>query len=308
MKVQRGVVSRQTALVAVIVSAACYGTLGVLAALAYEGGAQPLTLLTWRFVIAALLLAAWQGLRDPRALLPAKGDLPRFAALSLTGYGAGSLCYFYGVREAGASVVTVLLYTYPAIVALISWVFYRERLSGRRLGAMALTFAGCVLVAGLGGTRGVGPAGIALGLGSGLFYALFSSLSYRWMGRKPLTVLMSWMFAFSAVMIGSVALVTGGGLSVAAWRPQAWMAFGLIVAVPTFAAVLLYLHGMGRLGAAPAAIASTVEPVFAIALAAALLSERLSPVQWAGAFLVLAGVVLSEAGARRRGVDEVASV
>jgi drug/metabolite transporter (DMT)-like permease len=295
-------------LVTVLASAACFGTLGVLVGLAYAGGARPLALLTWRFALAALLLAAWQAFRDPRSLVPGKGDLLRFAALSVTGYGAGSLCYFYGVREAGASVTTVLLYTYPAIVTLIGRVAYRERVSGMRMAAIAITFGGCVLIAGAGGGGSVSPLGLALGLGAGVFYALFSTLSYRWMGRKPRLVLMTYMFAFSAVLMGLAASASGEGLAVAGWDRMAWIAFGLIVALPTFAAVLLYLRGMSILGPAPAAIISTAEPVFAIALAAVVLGERLSPLQWAGAALVLVGVVLSEAGAKPPEIDGLASV
>ena len=58
--------NRRGSLIAVVVSAACFGTLAVLTPLAYDAGATPLPLLAWRFLFAALLLAG-DG-RDPQAV------------------------------------------------------------------------------------------------------------------------------------------------------------------------------------------------------------------------------------------------
>jgi drug/metabolite transporter (DMT)-like permease len=74
------------------------------------------------------------------------------------------------------------------------------------------------------------------------------------------------------------------------------------VLLPTFAAVILYLRAVSRIGAAQASLLSTLEPIFTIALAALLLGDRLTPLQLAGAALVLGAVVLSEL--RARGIEE----
>ena len=292
----------------VIVSAACFATLGVLASAAYHGGATPLSLLTWRFVAAAVLMAGYQALKAPASLVVGRSDIARFAVLSATGYGAASLCFFFGVQVAGAAVTTVLLYTYPAIVALIGWVFLKERLVPTRAAAIAVTFAGCALVAAPAPGENVRIAGVLLGLGAGAGYAAFTVLSHRWMDRRPRTVLMAYMFGFSAVIACGAALATGTSLSVRGWTPVAWWALGTLVLVPTFAAVLLYLHGMSEMGASRAALLSSLEPVFAIALASWLLGERLMPVQYAGCALVVAGVVLAEWVPRRGPVEGPAGV
>jgi len=70
------------------------------------------------------------------------------------------------------------------------------------------------------------------------------------------------------------------------------------VLIPTFAAVVLYLEGIRSLGPSQAAVISTLEPLFTIALAAVVLGERLTPLQLVGAGLVLAGVVAAELGER----------
>jgi len=296
--------SRRWSLAAVIISAACFGTLAVLTPLAYESAeppVSPLALLTWRFVIAAALLAAVATLRDRRSLAVPRADLGRFALLALTGYGAASVCFFYALTFADASVVAVLLYAYPAFVTIAGWVFFGEKATWMQGGAVAVTFLGCALVVGLGsGQTYASWQGIALGLGAALGYTLFNLLSARWIpGRSRLTM-MAYTFGMAALVPAAGALLAGGtaALSTATWTSTTWWLLGAIVLIPTFAAVVLYLEGIAGLGPAQAAVVSTLEPLFTIALAAVVLGERLTTLQMAGAVLVLGGVLVAEIGAR----------
>jgi len=315
-------VTRKASLLAVVVSAACFATLGPLQTWAFAKGAESLSLLAVRFGIAAVVMAAAQAMRDASALKVTRTDLLRFLGLSVTGYGAGSLCYSFALREVGVSVTTVLLYTYPAIVSIIGWLFLKERFPPRRIAAVALTFAGCALVAGVfsSGVQ-LNARGVLLGLGAGLGYAIFNVLSFRTLGRTPRLVLMAYTFGFSAIGMAAIAATTGGVAAVAHWEPQAWFALAAIIAVPTFAAVMLYLGGMRGMGAPQAAVVSTLELPFAVVLAAALSmyeplrltvgltsTEALSPVQLVGAAVVLAGVVLAEWGSGGVEVDGAPAV
>ncbi len=286
---------RRVAFIAVIASSACFATLAVLARLAYSEGGRPLPILAWRFAIAAALLGGYLLARRPSDLRAGLKDLPRYAALSLSGYGAASLCFFFALQHASASVVTVLLYAYPAIVTCAEAALKRERVGTLRWLAIALTFAGCALAAGLVGSAvRTSATGIALGLGAAGGYAVFTLLSARLAASRPRLVMMTYTFAFSAVAIAAVSLGAGESLAPIGWTTTLWVLLGLIVLLPTFAAVLLFLRGVRSLGPARAALASTTEPVFTILLAAAFLGERMALVQLVGAGLVVAGIALSE--------------
>lgn len=301
---------RRTALIAVVASAACFATLGILTQWAFLHGAEPMSLLAVRFAVASAVMAIAQAVRDPRALKVAKADLLRFLGLSLTGYGAASLCYSFAVKEIGASVTTVLLYTYPALVSIIGWIFLRETFPPKRIAAVVLTFAGCALVADVfsAGLR-VNASGLALGLGAALGYAVFNVLSFRTLQSTPRLTLMAYTFAFSAVGLGVAAAANGTLPSVMRWDAFAWGAVALMVAVPTFAAVMLYLGGIRRMGPAQAALVSTMELPFTVAFAAlAFPAEWLSPLQLLGAAIVLGGVVMAEWGSPVGEVDGVAAV
>lgn len=299
--------TRRGSIIAALVSSACFGTLAVFTSVAYRYDAEPLQLLAWRFGLSAVLLGGFVAVSDPGRLRVPARDVAWYAVISILGYGAASICFFFALNFTHASVVAILLYTYPAMVALAERVFFSERLVGGRVAGVALTFAGCVLVVDpLSGTGGVATPGIVLGLGAAVGYTVFSVLSHRVLEGRPRTTLMTYLFVFTAIMAAVAAVLTGTPLSPAAWNSTVWWMLAGIVALPTFAAILLYLRALRGLGAGPAAIVSTFEPVFTIALAAVVLGEKLSVIQLAGGVLVLVGVVVAERSSRR--VEEPALV
>jgi drug/metabolite transporter (DMT)-like permease len=294
---------REGSLAMVVVSAACFGTLAVLAPKAYQAGASPLPLLAWRFAFAAILLAVVIVARDHnvRALAVPAGDLLRFSALAITGYGAASVCFFFALKFADSAVVAVLLYAYPALVTLASWAFLGERASLARGVAVLVTFFGCAMVVGLfGGNAHVAWPGIVLGFGAACGYALFNLLSHRWLPGRSELVMMLYTFAIAGVMSALLTVAVGQSLSPRGWQPSAWWLLGAIVLIPTFAAVVLYLQGIRGLGPSQAALVSTLEPIFTIVLAWFVLGQWLTAVQIAGAVLVCGGVVFAEMAARGR--------
>ncbi|NTW28433.1 MAG: EamA family transporter [Coriobacteriia bacterium] len=296
---KRHLVTRRQSLIIVIVSAACFGTLAVLTPLAYGQGATPLPLLAWRFLFASLLLGTVASLRNKKALLVPRSDLGRFAVLAIAGYGAASICFFFALKFADASVVAVLLYAYPAIVTVVSWLALGEKATWQRGAAVLVTFVGCALVVGLfGGAAHASWQGVALGLGAAVTYASFNLLSHRWLPGRSQMVMMTYTFATAGAMAAVLALVLGQSLSPGSWHPAVWWLLGVIVLVPTFVAIVLYLEGIRGLGPSQAAVVSTLEPLFTMVLAWFVLHERLTAPQVLGAVLVLAGVAAAEIAAR----------
>ncbi|MBN2247749.1 MAG: DMT family transporter [Coriobacteriia bacterium] len=289
---------RGLAVMLVIASAACFGTLAVLTALAYEYGARPLPTLAWRFAIAATLMGGYLALTRPAALRVGPGEFGRFALLSVTGYGAASLCFFFALQHASASVVTVLLYTYPALIAAAEALLTRTWPSRGAVAGIALTFLGCAMVVGaFEQDLRIDGIGVVLGLGAGAAYGLFTMLSDRLVPGRSRIVVMAYMFGISALVMALIAAAFGEPLSPVGWDPAVWWLLLAIVAVPTIAAVVLYLGGIRSLGPARAAMASTTEPVFTIILAWLALGERLTVLQAVGAVLVIGGIVLAERSA-----------
>jgi drug/metabolite transporter (DMT)-like permease len=284
-----------------LASAACFGAMAVFGKLAYAAGVAPGTLLVLRFTLAAVLLAAVLALRPQlRAVRgrPAAGPrrrpgrlVPTALGLGAFGYATQATLYFSALERIDASLVALVLYTYPALVTVAAVLLGRERLTPARATAVVVASGGTLLVLlGAGGVR-FDWLGGALAFGSAVTYTGYILVSDTVVHRLSPALLSAYVMAGAAVST-AVRAAAGGGVDLG-FRPAGWLWVGCIAVVSTVAAVLAFFAGMRRTGASTAAILSTFEPVVTAALAALALGEVLTPVQLLGGVLVLcsAGVV-----------------
>jgi len=275
-------------LLLVALSGASFGALGVFGRLAYGAGADVPTALFLRFSIAGVVLAAVMGLRRER--FPRGRVLLALGLLGGVGYVSESLAYFSALTLAPAGLVALLLYLYPALVALLSVWLERERLGRGKALAIALAFAGTCLTLDLSGAGGdTRPLGIALGVLSALIYAVYILASARVLRHAGALGASTVIVLSAGAVYGGIVLARGP-----AW-PQTstgWAAVAGLALLGTVVAVLALLAGMARVGAVNAALLSTLEPLVAVLLGGLFLGERLSAAQGLGGLLILAAVVL----------------
>ncbi len=131
-------------------SGVAFGAMAVFGKLAFGAGATVGTLLSVRFVLAAALFWAVLGAREVRTL--AGREVAAALGLGAGGYALQTGCYFAALERLDASLLSLLIYTFPAIVAVAASALGRERLDGRRAAALALTSVGLVLVVAGAGT------------------------------------------------------------------------------------------------------------------------------------------------------------
>jgi drug/metabolite transporter (DMT)-like permease len=273
-----------------LASAAAFGTLAVFGKLAYDAGVSAGTLLAVRFALAALLLGALLALRPrPRARLDRR-TLRTALALGAVGYALQAGLFFAALERVHASLLTLLLYTYPAWVVVAGLALRRQAASARRLVALALSSAGLVLALAGAGAGALDPLGAALGVGAALTYAAYILVSDGVVARADPLALSAVVCTGAAASLALAALATGS-LDLG-FAPEGWLWLGLMAALSTVVAVVAFFAGLARVGPPTAAILSTFEPVVTVALATLLFGERLLPVQLAGAALVLAAAVL----------------
>src|ERR671925_1025363 len=119
-------------------SGAAFGAMAIFGKLAYGEGATVGTLLSVRFALAAVLfwalLAGSGAVREVRAL--PRRDVGMGLALGACGYSLQAGLYFAALPRIDASLLSLLLYTFPAMVAGAAVALGRERLNGRRLAAL----------------------------------------------------------------------------------------------------------------------------------------------------------------------------
>jgi DME family drug/metabolite transporter len=280
---------------AVAVAASIWGTLGLFAKILYAQGVSFESLVAvrafvgWLAVIGFLL--ATQGARSLRV---ARRDLAFLLPLGLVGIGAFYLLYFYTVHESTVGTAAILLYSAPAFVVVLAWLFLKEPLNAAKVFALLLTVGGIFLVAGAYDPANLEVSSKILltGLLSGLTYGLYAILGRPLAEHLSPAVILSYALAFGSALLLVAALPT---LDTLAGLPAGSYALLLMLAVVhTTLAFALYTFGIRHLGAGRAAIVATVEPVVAGILGVTLLGEELSALKVMGALLVLAGAVLAQ--------------
>src|SRR3954447_21606940 len=278
-----------------VVSAACFGAMAIFAKQAYAAGLDVTTLLALRFPIAAAMLWALIALRR-RALGSARG-LMAGGLLGLW-YAAQAALFFSALERIDAGLASLLLYAYPALVTLGAFALGRERPDPRRAGALALASAGVVLVLAGGGTGELDALGAALALGAAGAYTVYILASDRMAATTPPVPFAASVVTGAAVAFGVAALIRGG-VHVSG---EGLMWTAILASVSTVMPIVLFMAGLARVGPSTAAIASTVEPPFTVALAWIVFGETLRPLQLAGGALVLSAVVLLQL---RRSADRL---
>ena len=280
-----------------LVAAAAFAVQPILTQLAYAGGASVASVLAWRFLIAAPILVVL-GRRGLRAL-PLRTVAVAFV-LGAALYGTECALYFASLARLDASVASLVHFGYPALVAAGAVALGRERFSRRRAAALGVALGGIALVlAGAGGAT-LDGLGVALAFGAPLAFAAYVLCSDRILRGADPIALAAVVCSGAAAAFGGFGLATGSladGLTAGTTVPLLVVAIGLGCTVLPIAA---FLSGVVRVGPSRATVLATAEPPLTILVAWAVLGDRLTPVQLAGAGLVVAALALLQVTRRPR--------
>lgn len=274
----------------ILAAAALWGIIGVWNRRLMAGGLSPYSIVVVRNCGGLVLLLAVMALRDRSVFHVERQHLKYFFGTGVVSVVLFTVCYFSCQEICSLAVASILLYTAPAIVVVLSALLWREPVTKKKLLALGLTLVGCALVCGVfSGALTVTGGGIALGLGAGFFYALYSIFGrYALAHYGPMTVTV-WTFVFAGV--ASLVLVRPAELAALAQPSLALTAVGLVVC-STVLPYILYTRGLARVEAGKASILASLEPVVASVAGVVLFGEPMSPLTAAGIVCVLAGVYI----------------
>lgn len=274
----------------ILAAAALWGIIGVWNRRLMAGGLSPYSIVVVRNCGGLVLLTAVMALRDRSVFRVERQHLKYFFGTGVVSVVLFTVCYFSCQEICSLAVASILLYTAPAIVVVLSALLWREPVTKKKLLALGLTLVGCALVCGVfSGALTVTGGGIALGLGAGFFYALYSIFGrYALAHYGPMTVTV-WTFVFAGV--ASLVLVRPAELAALAQPSLALTAVGLVVC-STVLPYILYTRGLARVEAGKASILASLEPVVASVAGVVLFGEPMSPLTAAGIVCVLAGVYI----------------
>lgn len=269
--------------------------------------AIPVFLLAWlRFGIGGLAMLHW--LRKPPHEKPMSSQTKKLVFLeSFLGNFLFSICMLFGVSLTSAVSAGVIMASIPAVIALLSWAFLRERIGPRIWTAVACTGLGIALL-GLGqSAAGANVSGSATGIAGArtawlgnllVFGAVLCEACYAVIGKK-LTGVLGPKRISSLINLWGFALVTPFGayaalrFDFASVQPGIWALLVFYSLAASSWTVWLWMTGLKTVPAAQAGVFTVMLPVSAALVGVFALGERLGPVQLLAFVLALAGVVLA---------------
>jgi len=267
------------------ISACAFAAIAIFARIAYDSGADPITVLFLRFVIAAAVMIAIMWTR--RLPLPCGRTLLTLVLMGGVGYVGQSLAFFTALTMASAGLVALLLYLYPALVTMLSAIFLGERLTAIKLGALLLALVGTALTIGPAGSGQ--PLGIALAVGASVIYAVYILAGTRATARAGAIASSTVIMTAAAAVYCVIAAIQGPRFPTTL---TGWAAVLAIALVSTVLAIVTFFAGLERIGPTNAATLSALEPLVTVLLALLFLHETIVPLQIVGGGLILAAVIL----------------
>lgn len=276
---------------AILAAAAFWGTIGLWNRGLMESGVSPTSIVPVRNFGGMLVLTLLFLVRDRSVFRVKREHIKYFFGTGIVSVLLFTCCYFTCQKMCSLAVASILLYTAPSFVVIMSAILWKEPVTKKKLLALVLTLVGCACVCGLfSGGLSVTLAGVLLGLGSGFFYSLYSIFGrYALAHYEPMTVTV-WTFIFAGT--ASLVLVRPTELAVAFAHPSTWLlAVGLVV-ISTVLPYVFYTWGLARVESGKASIMASLEPVVAALVGVAVFGEPMSAMTLAGIVLVLSGVVI----------------
>lgn len=277
-----------------IILAGCFwGSMGFFVRRLGTYGFSSIQIVSIRVTLAALLFALVLLIKDRAGFKILFRDLPLFLGLGFGSILFFTVCYFTAITMMPLSTAAILLYTSPVWIMLMSVLFFHEKLDRRKLMALVLAFAGCVMVSGISG-GGLTPIGLLVGLGSGIGYGLYSILGTIALRRYSPYTVTTYTFIFAAV--GSWIICRPVELF-DKFTNTAHIGFltvfccltALVTAVIPF---LAYTCGLQNVEASKAGIIATIEPMVATLIGILVFSEPLTLISGLGILLILTAVVI----------------
>ena len=281
--------ARRRAYGSILLAAALWGVIGFWNRRLLSGGLSPTGIVTVRNFGGMALLCAVFAVKDRSVFRVKKEHLKYFFGTGVVSVMLFTVCYFTCQKLCSLAVASILLYTAPSFVVVLSAVLWHEAVTGRKLLALVLTLLGCALVCGVfSGEVTVTAVGLLLGLGAGFFYALYSIFGRYALAHYDSMTVTVWTFLFAGP--ASLVLLRRADVAAFAAQPDLLVTAACLVVFSTVLPYLFYTRGLAHVDSGRASIMASLEPVVASLVGAAAFGEPVTALTALGIGCVLAGV------------------
>jgi drug/metabolite transporter, DME family len=271
----------------IVAAAVLWGMIGPFSRLAFQEGIAPMEVAFWRALLAWVLFGGHAMIRHEVSL--DRKDFPHILVFGVCGVSLFYFVYQMAVKQGGAALAAVLLYTAPAWVIVLSRIFLKESITPIKISAVVLTLIGISAISmGKGAGQDGSPVSVSavgFGLSSGFCYSLYYIFGKHFTGRYS-----SYNLFLYVLPIGALGLLPW--VAFTPKTPTAWLALISLAIICTYGANACYYLGLKYLEAGRASITATLEPVVAAVIAYFWWGEMFTVQSYMGSAVILSAVVL----------------
>jgi len=281
---------RMLSIIAIVIAASFWGVIGVFSRQLNDRGLDSIQVTEVRCIVTALSLLIILAIYDRKLLKIDPKDIWMFFGTGVIGIISFNILYFEAAQIVSLSMTSVLLYTAPFFVVIMSMFVFKEKLTKQKGLSLVMAFTGCLLISGVIG-ESFNLTGFLLGLGSGIGYALYTIFSKFALRKYHPFTLTFYTFLIAGICLipfsdlphmADVAINVDGALM--------WMlALGiLITTLPYF----LYNYGLHGLDAGIASVMAFIEPMVATIAGFLIYNESPTAANFLGILMILFAVIL----------------
>ncbi|HAG42908.1 MAG TPA: EamA family transporter [Clostridium sp.] len=273
----------------IVLSAIAFGIMPILAKLAYSGGANVQTTLFLRFSFATLMLFCYIKSKNISLKLEKK-QYVLLIFLGVAGYSLTSMMLFLSYNYISVGMATMIIHSYPAIVTFLSFVFYGEKLSLKKILCLILCILGIFIMVDLG-VATYDIKGILLALISAIGYSFYVlGASHKYIKSTNNYVITFYISLVSAISILAIGLPTQTiNLNI---KFYSLVAILLLAFISTVIALMAFLQGVKIIGPSNASIFGTLEPIVTLVLGILILGEGVQFKTILGSILIIISMII----------------
>ena len=276
-----------------VITGMLLGTTGIWAKLV-GASVSPFLLTILRTILSAAMILALivlsKKINTKQNLGIKKSDIPLFLAAGFFGVTIGFGFYIKSFSYIPVANAVALVYVYHIAASILSYVFLKEKMTGREIAANALILLGILVIYGPEINMAANAFGNMLALTAGIGYSVFI-VSMRYFEHKGMPY---WKVTFWPLLIGGLLLVLFMPFEQFAFSPSGMVPLFIAgIAITSFLGYIFYAEGLKTKKVHDSMIISTLtEPLSAIAIAFVVLAEAVPENVILGAAMIIAANVL----------------
>lgn len=274
----------------ILLAAVGWGLIGVFSRPMSAMGLNAVKITFIRSMVVAIGMGLFLMVKDKSLFRIRIKDFWIFLGMGLLSIVFFNVCYFLTIERATLATASMLLYTAPCFVLLMSAIFFHEKITGQKVVALLLAFAGCALVSGFTG-GGIGLSALLTGLGSGLGYASYSI--FGTVALKKYHTFTVVFYTFTVVVVGLLPFAdVSGTMSILCGSTKVFVTGLGLGIVSTFLPYILYTGGLKYIEAGKASVLAFAEPMVATIAGIVIFKESLHLQNALGIVLIFLAILL----------------